>query len=173
MKARGIEGVGARVVLPTIAPRQMTVAPSSIPAYASPCSGSFHYSSACSCVGVTAMTTTVATPTTTTTTTTSTTVTVVPTLIAIQFLDDTTCQQGLNDQTTTPAPLGVCVDTTASNSADFSSFEGGPCTPSECSVNFYGDFGCTGVIKNVPVTLDICYDFSVVYAIELICPTCP
>ncbi|MCJ1296775.1 hypothetical protein MMC34_008342 [Xylographa carneopallida] len=48
-------------------PRQMTVAPSSIPAYASACSGTSQYSSACSCIGVTPTTTTVAAPTTTTT----------------------------------------------------------------------------------------------------------
>ncbi|MCJ1438399.1 hypothetical protein MMC27_007787, partial [Xylographa pallens] len=48
-------------------PRQETVTPSSIPSYASACSGSVGYSSACSCVGVTRSTTTVATPTTTTT----------------------------------------------------------------------------------------------------------
>ncbi|MCJ1414236.1 hypothetical protein MMC32_000562 [Xylographa parallela] len=48
-------------------PRQVTVTPSSIPSYASACSGSAGYSSACSCVGVTRSTTTVATPTTTTT----------------------------------------------------------------------------------------------------------
>ncbi|MCJ1437630.1 hypothetical protein MMC27_007017 [Xylographa pallens] len=48
-------------------PRQMTVAPSSIPAYASACSGTSQYSSACSCIGVTPTTTTVTAPTTTTT----------------------------------------------------------------------------------------------------------
>ncbi|MCJ1381279.1 hypothetical protein MMC17_004388 [Xylographa soralifera] len=50
-------------------PRQVTVTPSSTPSYASACSGSAGYSSACSCIGVTKSTTTVATPTTTTTTT--------------------------------------------------------------------------------------------------------
>jgi len=43
--------------------RQETIAPSNIPAYASACSDSVAYSSACSCVGVTAMTTTAPTPT--------------------------------------------------------------------------------------------------------------
>jgi len=41
----------------------MTVVPSSIPAYASPCSGAIRYSSACSCVGVTGTTITAAVPT--------------------------------------------------------------------------------------------------------------
>ncbi|MCJ1397260.1 hypothetical protein MMC11_000452 [Xylographa trunciseda] len=53
----------------TLAKRQMTVAPSSIPTYASACSGSARYSSACSCVGATKSTTTAPTPITTTTVT--------------------------------------------------------------------------------------------------------
>ena len=51
-----------------IAPRQVTATPTSIPAYASACSGTARYSSACSCIGVTHTTTTAAAPTTTTTT---------------------------------------------------------------------------------------------------------
>jgi len=53
-------------------PRQETVAPTNIPAYASACSGSVRYSSACSCVGVTAMTTMAPTLTYTQTITTTT-----------------------------------------------------------------------------------------------------
>ena len=49
---------------------QVTVSPSAIPAYASDCSGSVRYSSACSSIGVTHMTTTVAIPLTTITITT-------------------------------------------------------------------------------------------------------
>lgn len=58
--------------------RQVTKVPSIIPTYATACSGAAAYSSACSCIGVTASTTTVATPTfhpTTTSTTTTTTTT--------------------------------------------------------------------------------------------------
>ncbi|MCJ1472712.1 hypothetical protein MMC13_001361 [Lambiella insularis] len=47
--------------------RQMTVKPTSIPAYASACSNSVRYSSACSCIGVIASTTTAPTPSTTVT----------------------------------------------------------------------------------------------------------
>ncbi|MCJ1403257.1 hypothetical protein MMC11_006480 [Xylographa trunciseda] len=53
----------------SLAARQMTVRPSAIPSYASTCSGSVRYSSACSCIGVTATTTTAPTPITTTTVT--------------------------------------------------------------------------------------------------------
>jgi len=49
--------------------RQVTVWPSSVPAYASACSASGEYASACSCFGVTGSVTTVATPTVTVTTT--------------------------------------------------------------------------------------------------------
>ena len=47
----------------------MTVEPSAIPSYASGCSGSVRYSSACSCVGAKASTTTAPTPVTTKTVT--------------------------------------------------------------------------------------------------------
>ena len=53
----------------TLAARQETVAPSSIPAYASACSGSVRYSSACSCIGVQGSISTAATPITTLTVT--------------------------------------------------------------------------------------------------------
>ncbi|KAK6544632.1 hypothetical protein TWF694_001321 [Orbilia ellipsospora] len=48
--------------------RQATVVPSKIPPYASPCSGSVRYSSACSCIGVTAIALTLPAPTTVVTT---------------------------------------------------------------------------------------------------------
>lgn len=49
--------------------RQATVKPTNIPTYASACSGSVRYSSACSCVGATAATVTAAQPTVTETST--------------------------------------------------------------------------------------------------------
>jgi hypothetical protein len=48
-----------------LAKRQATNAPSRIPAYASPCSGTLRYSSACSCVGATQTTVTAVAPSTT------------------------------------------------------------------------------------------------------------
>lgn len=56
------------------APRQVTTATDTIPAYASACSGTAGYSSACSCIGVTATTATLPTPTTTVTVFSTTTV---------------------------------------------------------------------------------------------------
>jgi len=71
-----------RVAMPesTLQVRQVTVAPSSIPAYASPCSGSVRYSSAYSCIGVTVSTTTLPTPTVVTTVATATVTDVHPTV---------------------------------------------------------------------------------------------
>ena len=59
-----------------ILPRQVPAAATTIPAYASGCTSPSAYSSACSCIGVTAVTTTIAPATTTTTVTSTTTVTV-------------------------------------------------------------------------------------------------
>jgi len=67
-------GVTARAILP----RQETVSPTAIPAYATYCPNSIQYASACSCVGVTASTTTVSTPTVTISTTVTSTVTSTP-----------------------------------------------------------------------------------------------
>ncbi|MCJ1412899.1 hypothetical protein MMC19_006999 [Ptychographa xylographoides] len=56
------------ITLPAdLSKRQATETPSNIPTYASACSGSVRYSSACSCIGVTASTTTVAASTVTVT----------------------------------------------------------------------------------------------------------
>lgn len=59
-----------------------TNAPSSVPTYASACSGTVRYSSACSCAGITGTTTTL--PQSTSTATTTSTVTYTPTSTAVQ-----------------------------------------------------------------------------------------
>lgn len=61
-----------------LTPRAVTVSPSVVPTYASACSGPSRYSSACSCWGITQMTTTVPTPVTTITKTTTVTSSVCP-----------------------------------------------------------------------------------------------
>lgn len=59
-----------RAALPAVVQvGQTTSAPTSVPAYASACSGTARYSSACSCIGAKPTTQTVATPTTTITST--------------------------------------------------------------------------------------------------------
>jgi len=85
-----------RDVAPAIMARQVTVTPSSIPAYASACSGSLRYSSACSCVGATHTTTTAATPTSTTTVTSTVTICAnpLPTFI-LQITDSGVVYKGI------------------------------------------------------------------------------
>jgi len=68
----------ATVTARAILPRQETISPTSIPAYATYCPNSIQYASACSCVGVTASTTTLSTPTVTISTTVTSTVTSTP-----------------------------------------------------------------------------------------------
>jgi hypothetical protein len=150
--------------------RQTTVVPSSIPAYASACSGSVGYSSACSCLGVTASTTTAPTPSTTITVTTTSTV-APPTLTVIQFFDF----DCVGEQTITPAPYGVCTETDASNSTSFLSFSGDAATAAACTVNFYEGLStnCEGpTFGSAPVTSTQCIDFSQIGDIELVCPSC-
>lgn len=56
VRRRGEAAVLARSAVPEgiVQAQPVTVAPSSIPTYASACSGSVRYSSACSCIGITA-----------------------------------------------------------------------------------------------------------------------
>lgn len=83
--------------------RQVTVQPSSVPTYASACSGTVRYSSACSCWGITAKTTTAPTPLTTTTKTVTATITVTACPTG-ETKCGSTCQDLLND----PKNCGTC-----------------------------------------------------------------
>jgi hypothetical protein len=136
--------------------RQTTVVPTSIPAYASACSGRVLYSSACSCIGVTAMTTTALAPSTTVTvtTTTSTTQIAAPaeaTLTVSEYRDLETCSflDFLNNITLTP---NECVTATEATYVVFNppiSLSG--CSPLQpvCVVTFYASEICTGAVKIV------------------------
>ncbi|MCJ1287361.1 hypothetical protein MMC26_006710 [Xylographa opegraphella] len=73
-----------------IAPRAVTVSPSSVPTYASACSGTVRYSSACSCFGVTHSTSTAPTPSTTVTVTATATATATSVVTTTATLDVTT-----------------------------------------------------------------------------------
>ncbi|KAE9367345.1 hypothetical protein N431DRAFT_444495 [Stipitochalara longipes BDJ] len=88
----------------TLIPPPPTVIPSHIPSYASACSGSARYSSACECVGVSPVTTTVPTPTAFTVSHTS-VVAAAPTLNAVQFYNGFVCDPTDNTLTDTPAVL--------------------------------------------------------------------
>ncbi|MCJ1282496.1 hypothetical protein MMC26_001819 [Xylographa opegraphella] len=97
----------------TLDRRQMTAAPSSIPTYASACSGSVRYSSACSCIGVTRSTTTAPTPVTTTTVTVTTVQTsdITMTSTAMLVVDVTTTI--LDTATVATATVTECAAPTA------------------------------------------------------------
>ncbi|MCJ1389204.1 hypothetical protein MMC18_002059 [Xylographa bjoerkii] len=73
-----------------IAPRAVTVSPSSVPTYASACSGTARYSSACSCFGVTHSTSTATTPSTTITVTATATATATSLVTSTTVVDITT-----------------------------------------------------------------------------------
>jgi hypothetical protein len=148
------------------------VVPSHIPTYASACSGSARYSSACSCIGVTDVTTTAPTPTAFTVTSTS-PVAVVPTLNAVQFYNGFVCDPVDNLVTNTPAPLDECVETTLSYSLNFLSFIPGGLTAGECTVNFYTTHDCSGgVDSSAPVDSKQCFNFLTISSIMLFC-SCP
>ena len=79
--------------------RQVTVIPSLVPAYATYCTGTSAYSSACSCLGITAMTTFAPTPTATSTVTA--TATVCP-------AGQSMCSTGCADLTSNDLNCGSC-----------------------------------------------------------------
>ncbi|MCJ1436180.1 hypothetical protein MMC27_005558 [Xylographa pallens] len=73
-----------------ISPRAVTVSPSGVPTYASACSGTSRYSSACSCFGVTHSTSTAPTPSTTITITATATATATSVVTSTTVVDITT-----------------------------------------------------------------------------------
>ncbi|KAF8856003.1 hypothetical protein BDZ45DRAFT_804502 [Acephala macrosclerotiorum] len=93
--------VTARAVLA----RQATMSPSAIPTYATYCSASARYASACSCLGITKTTTTLATPTVTSTT--SATTTVAPLPFACSPADSASACGGACDGTCFPDVNGA------------------------------------------------------------------
>jgi hypothetical protein len=154
--------------------RQATVIQTQIPAYATACTNLAEYTSACSCIGATGTTTFAPTPTSTSTVTVTTTETPGPTLTAIQYAGEYTCAPQASGDTPTEFPLNECVITEVSNSINFGTFTGGACTPAECSIQAYGDFYCAdGVIGTYPVTDSDCLDADSIYALMLVCPSCP
>ncbi len=166
MKRRGI--------LPTLAPRQVTVIPSSIPTYASGCTDSFRYSSACSCIGVNPTTITASTPTTTVTVSTTTNFVAAPTVVAAEngFTGD--CTDSSNNVLDTIVPFNECVVFQNSASVQITQFIPGACLPSQCTLNFYTPYDCSGPIQGtLSMELDQCINDSTWYSVLLVCPGCP
>jgi hypothetical protein len=158
---------------PTLEIRQVTVAPSSIPAYASPCSGSVRYSSACSCIGVTATTTTAPTPTYVVTAATATS-TVFDTYPEVDFTgyDDSGC--GGDNLGSGAFIENQCVELPDQISLADDALNPGTCADtSSCVLNLYIGSGCSSdyFAKSVPVTAGCIYVGDVLYGL-LVCPAC-
>jgi hypothetical protein len=161
---------------PTLEARQVTVVPSSIPAYASPCSGSVRYSSACSCIGVTHTTTTAPTPTTVVTAdATSTIVDTYPYIEFTGYISDSSCSSGNTESGSFVA--GDCVILPNELSIeDVALHPGNICAdPSTCVLNFYGsDFhGCSpdNFITTGSTGAGCIYTGDYLYG-QLLCPNC-
>ncbi|KAF4627125.1 hypothetical protein G7Y89_g11032 [Cudoniella acicularis] len=155
-------------------PRQQTAIPTAIPAYASACSGSVRYSSACSCVSATASTAFAPTPTTTKTVFATVVQTAAPTLTVTQYLNEYNCAAQAEGDTPTVLNINQCVIVDASNSINFGTFIPGACSASQCTVQSFGDFYCAnGITGTYPVGDTACLDADPIYALKLVCPSCP
>jgi hypothetical protein len=159
---------------PTLEARQVTVVPSAIPAYASPCSGSVRYSSACSCIGVTATVTTAPTPTTVVTAATATS-TVVDTLPSLDFT-------GYGGPGCSGANLGAgsfvagqCVALPVQVSIDAYAFNTGTCADTaSCVLNLYNYGGCVPgqFVNTVDDFEPSCIYVGNAFLGQLSCPNC-
>jgi hypothetical protein len=134
---------------PTLEVRQVTVVPTAIPAYASPCSGSVRYSSACSCVGVTATIVTEPVPTYSVVVATSTVVDTHPWINFHGYYGDDTCEYG--DDGIGLLEAGLCQVLPSQFSIFDAPLQPGTCADtSDYVINFYGysphyDPGCDTV----------------------------
>jgi hypothetical protein len=159
---------------PTLEARQVTVIPTAIPAYASPCSGSVRYSSACSCIGVTATVTTAPTPTTVVTAATATS-TFVETQPSLDFTGFGSV--GCSEYNLGPGSfiLGDCVELPNQISIFDYAFNTGTCAETfTCVANLYAFGGC--LPSNLVGTIDnlgpgCFYTGSADYG-QLSCPNC-
>lgn len=131
----------------------ITIIPSSIPTYASACSGSVRYSSACSCIGVTGVTTTV-----------------VPQVTATQYINED-CTGELEQDTLT---IGACIGIPIASTVNLGTFVPGSCTVAECQVDFYGTLDCSGGIEGTSSVISLqCINVDDFFGMKLLCPTCP
>ncbi|MCJ1400014.1 hypothetical protein MMC11_003217 [Xylographa trunciseda] len=149
---------------PALEARQVTVVPSAIPTYASACSGSARYSSACSCIGVTATTSTAATPLTTVTVTVTAEITK-PTVAFTGFYGQA-CDAGTENGDDGSFIEGECISLPDQISIDDEGFSAGSSvglTAADCTITFYSDPACTQVEHTAPATPGcqfVGFDFS-------------
>lgn len=168
--------VKARAPNKALEARQATVSPTNIPAYASACSGAVRYSSACSCIGITATTTTVAAPSTTTTV--QATVSLIrqaPGVVMNNYLDEQCIVANTDVPQMTVYADGTCYPIYESNSNINIQFSSGNCgvTAAQCTVTLYPQGGCAGTpLQSFPASNSVCFDTSIVYSANLVCPPC-
>jgi hypothetical protein len=156
---------------PTIAVR---VVSSSIPAYASACSGSVRYSSACSCIGVTGATTTglsaskTVTVTTTTTNTASVTDAFVPASLTFNLNTyDAACTGPENQITITN---GQCFFPGDAFSYNIISFSPGSCPAMDCEIANYISDNCSGAVYSTgDLTSTQCIIVNSYVSFQLLC----
>ncbi|MCJ1388317.1 hypothetical protein MMC18_001163 [Xylographa bjoerkii] len=149
---------------PALEARQMTIVPSAIPTYASACSGSVRYSSACSCIGVTATTSTASTPMTTVTVTVTADETK-PTVAFTGFYTQS-CDAGTENGDDGSFIEGECMGLPDQISIEDGGFSAGTSTgltAADCTITFYSDTACTQEEHSAPATPGcqfVGYDFS-------------
>jgi hypothetical protein len=155
-------------------PEPTTVAPPSIPSYASACTGA-HYFSACSCIGVTGVTTTALAPSTTVT------VTAEVTSTAIAYDGPTIPVTFYSGQCTTVSEqvtfeIGPCYPVVGL-SGGFGTLSLGSCPSGSCIIYAYSDSCCASVIGALPISQleGGCEGFTPgdnILGLELICTGC-
>ncbi|KAH8908655.1 hypothetical protein BR93DRAFT_994235 [Coniochaeta sp. PMI_546] len=131
----------------------VTVSPSSIPAYASPCSNAAAYSSACSCWGITATTITVPTPVTTVTVTATVTVSSCPT-------DEILCSGSCKSINSDPNNCGACGNVCASGICNNGACSNPSCTGQTCATFSACGAGGSCVCGSTTDSTGFCVDGS-------------
>ena len=153
----------------------MTVAPTSIPNYASACSGSVRYSSACSCIGVTAQTVIASTPATTVTVTATVTGYSLPQPTLAYTPTGNECPgSSLNSIGDGTLPNGQCTGT--QGATYFSLHEYSPsntCAGSDpapnCRMYLYNDNSCQTLFDTFNANPNTCLYVGTNLSVKLVC----
>jgi hypothetical protein len=155
-------------------PQPTTVIPTAIPAYASPCSGSVRYSSACSCVGVTPSITTAPTPTTVITVP-GPTQTVVETRPIVNFIENAGDNCDSSNIGTGYFVEGDCNYFVYPDSLQLTGIDPGTCADSSsCYIQLHASPDCSDSLKGLVLSgsFDTCIGIRNTKAGILICPDC-
>lgn len=158
--------------------RQVTVAPSCIPTYASACSGSARYSSACSCIGVTAQTIIVSATASTVTATVTVTGSPFPQpTLAITPTGDLCPGPSLNGIGDGVLVQGQCRETQGATYFYLHDYSpSNTCTGSEpaltCRLYLYNDNSCQDLFDNFTATPGTCTYVGTNRSVKMVCSNC-